>query len=438
MSQNYGIQEDGEFERKFVGDIQSSLEKRAEAMFGENIDLSPGSPHQQLIDIASLELAHLWESLEGVYYASYFKDAYGVQIDRILSLAGVSRIPRRGATGEVKFTTNSPNDSDVTIPAGTRVSTDSTETTPSIPFRTTDSATLTAGDTEVTQVPIRALEPWEASVDAESLGTETNISSDSITNIDDPISGIDAVTNPYPTGGTGTRDDGSSYDFVTGRDRETDSELKNRYRDSLSLGGSATLGSIEAAVYNTEGVDSSDIEENTSNTDNTDSGGLPPKSFRVTVLTNGANPDDIAQSILETRSAGIQSYGNFSGTATLEGGEEYSEYYDEADDTQIYIDASLDVTDTFPADGDEQVKENILHYIGGIKNDGTSVSGLSIGNDVLYDMVFSAAMNVQGVRRADVKIGTSSSPSGTSDISIANGNVARTHDNNFTVSHTTI
>lgn len=431
---DYGIQDDGSFSRKHINDLEASLVETARAEFGDDVDLAPGSPHRQLIDIATLELADLWQELEGTFYASYFPDAVGIQLDRILALAGVSRLQRRGATGEVTFSTSSANDTDVTIPKGTRVATPETESLPRRPFKTTAKATLTAGQPEVTQVPIRALEPWETDVETTYLGSETNVGANAITEILDPIAGIGSVTNPLETGSEGTRADGSDYDFVSGRDRETDQELKARYENSLGLGGNATLMGIRAAVYNVEGVNASEIEENVQMDDNTGSGGLPPKSFRVTVV--GGTDDNIAQMITETRSAGIEAYGSVSGTATLDDNSTYQEGFDRATQVDVYADVSLTVDETFPDDGMTRAENNIIRYIGGTTQGGIEYPGVNIGEDALYDMVFSAAMNVSGVYGVDLTMGTTDDPTGTSDIVIDTGEVARTTPGNIDVSST--
>lgn len=435
MSTNeFGIQDDGSFERKYLDDIQASLLERAQAEFGDDVDLAPGSPHRQLIDLATLELADLWQELEGTYYAAYFPDAVGIQIDRILALAGVSRLERRGATGEVTFTASSAPVDPISIPEGTRVATPETETKPSIPFRTTASATIPAGATNVTQVPIRALEPWETAVDRQHLGNSTNVGANTITQILDPIAGVAEVTNPLPTGQSGTRADGSEYNFVAGRDRETDAELKARYENSLGLGGNATLMGIRAAVYNVEGVTGADIEENTSMNDNTGTGGLPPKSFRVTTV--GGADNDIAQAITETRSAGIQPYGSVTGTATLEDGSTYTAGFDRAVEIDIYVDVTVTVDSTFPDDGATRVENNLIRYIGGTTTGGANYTGTEIGEDVLYDMVFSASMNVEGVFGVDLTMGTTAAPTGTTDIVIDGQQVARTDPANINVTVT--
>jgi len=417
---SFGVQSDGSFNRKHVDDIVEDLETKLKQEAGNDIDLRQGSPLKQVIDMVAIELAEQWEAQEDNYYASYYEDAFGIQLDRLLAIAGISRIPRRGATGEVTFSTDSVNGNDVSIPAGTQVTTELTDTKPAIPFETTESATLLAGDTDVTGVEIAALEPHETSVDEEWLGEETNVAADTVKVISNPISGVDSVTNPNPTGDV-------NQNYVEGRDEETDAELKLRYENVLSKSGSATLDAIHSQIYNAhEDITSVKMEENVDLVDNTGSGGLPPKSFRATVHYTGSHDDDIAQAILDSRPAGIQSYGSQSATAETDDGAEYTEYWDNSTETDVYVDVTVTTTETFPGNGSELVEDEIIKYIGGTDNNGTEYPGTDIGDDIIYDQVFAAAMRVEGVQEADLTIGTSDNPSGTANISIGTAEVAHT------------
>lgn len=417
---SYGVQNDGTFERKHIDDIQDSLVNKLQQEAGENIDLTQSSPVKQLLDTVALEVAGLWEATEENYYATYYEDAFGKQLDKLLSLAGMSRIPRRSATGEVEFSTNTANSTDKTIPKGTEVTTKSTDSNPAIPFKTVEEVTLLAGNTNVT-APIEGQKPWETDVDEEWLGEETNVAASTITELTEPISGVDSVTNPKPTGDT-------SAGFVEGRNRETDAEFKLRYENTFAKSGDATMDAVRSEIFNA----SSDIvnvhmEENVTMNDNTGSGGLPAKSFRATVL--GGSTGEIAQAILDSRPAGIQSYGNQSGTAETSDGVTKTEQFQRATQTDIYADITVTTTNTFPSDGTTQIRDNIIHYVGGTDSAGLSFPGTEIGENVVYDQVFAAVMRVTGVQEIDLTLGTSDNPSGTSNVSVGQTEVARTDAN---------
>lgn len=433
LSDTVGIQEDdGSFQRKTFADIERDILAKAREEFGENVDLSQGSPIKQLLDVVIYEHERTWKVLEDLYYSSYYEDAYAEQLDKVLSLAAMERVPRRGATGEVTFSVNVANSRDVTIERGTVVTTEPDEDRPAIPFKTTEVAVLPAGEAEVSGVPIRAGEPWEddISLGPEWLGAQTNVAANTITRLRNTVDGIDHVTNPYPTGDT---DAAAGHDFVRGRDRETDAEFRDRYEQTLGESGAATLENIRASVASLDGVEGASIEENvTINTVD----GMPPKSFRVTVATTEENyHDEIARAIgKESRAAGIESAGSESGDWISDDGVVRTEYFETSDEVLVYVSADITHDETYPDDGNRRVERAIIEYIGGETIRGDRYDGVGMGEDVIYDLVFKAAMSVRGVRRADVAIALEEPATGTDDIAIGDLEMATTAPGAISVS----
>lgn len=102
--------------------------------------------------------------------------------------------------------------SDESIPAGTTVIVPATGTNPEIQFTTVNDETLLAGELQVTGVEVIASEP----------GTDGNIASGS-------ISGTSAFPTPPFIGARAT----NPAKFTTGRDLETDDELRDRIKDTV-------------------------------------------------------------------------------------------------------------------------------------------------------------------------------------------------------------
>lgn len=426
MSAQPGIQDDdGTFNRQVLDEIEEAVEQRAQEELGENVDLSQGSPIKQLLDVAIYEHEYTWQVLEDVYYAAYYGHAYEDQLDSLLALTQFQRLQRRGATGEVEFATRVANDERVNIPEGTEVATRETDDRPSIPFRTTEPAYLPAGSGATGGVPVRSCTPWECDVDVEWLGVETNVAAETITKFITPIEGVDTVTNPRPTGAA-SREQG--YAYIEGRDRETDAEFRRRFEQQLGADAAASLDALRASALQLSGIRNADIEENTSMNDLTENGGLPPKSFRLTVL-GGAHNDDIAQMITDTRSAGIESYGDATGESVTDDGEIREESFDWANEIGVYIEIDVTHDDNYPHDGNLRVENNVIDHIGGEDASGTTHPGLGMGEDVIYDLVHNEAMKVPGVWRVDVYLGAVPNPTGTSDIEIETLDTAMTsHD----------
>ena len=416
---SYGVQDDGTFERKHVDTIREDLKRVFKNELGEDIELRPSSPIMQIIDAAAVELARQWAAAEGAYYASFYQDASGEALDKQLALAGFSRIPTRPATGEVEFSRTDAAPSDITIPAGTVVTTERTETRPRIPFETTSGATITEGSTSTTAT-VEGLKPWQTDLDESWLGEETNVAGNTIVRFEDPVSGVDSVTNPDATGD-------ESLGYVEGRDKETDAEFKLRYENSLAEGGSATVQAVKSGVYNhSDDIVSVKVEEVRDSTND-------EYGVRVIVLAPGVADDVVAQAVLNFRAGGLESFGASTGTGTLDDRTEKTESFDRATEKTIEVDATLTTSSTYPDDGSTTIEDKIIRYVGGVASDGLDYPGLEIGEDVIYDQVFRRVMEIQGVVEADVSIGESGTALGEGNVAVANNEAARTASAEITI-----
>lgn len=415
----YGIQSDGSFRRKHVDEVEEDTVRELKNNLGEDVELRQRSELKQIVDTVSIELALQWQALEEVYFSTFYEDASGEALAKQLALAGFTRLPQRSATGEVDFSRSSAAPDDIDIPAGTVVTTTRTESRPAIPFETSEDAILEEGSTSVT-VGVEALKPWQTDVEEKWLGEETNVAAGAITEFDSPLAGVDAVTNPNPTGDP-------DLGCQVGRDRETDPEFRLRYQNSFSAAGNATVRAIEAAVFQADSRIESVTVEEVRDSANGDYG------VRVTVLAPGVPDDDIAQAILDSRAGGLDSFGAESGTADDDGTPK-TENFDRATEQTIYIDASLTTSDTFPSDGKSSIEDRLIRYVGGVASDGVNYPGLGVGEDVIHDQIKRRVLEEQGVIEADVAIDTASSPTATSNISVPDDQAAMTGTSEVTIS----
>jgi len=143
--------------------------------------------------------------------------------------------------------------------------------------------------------------------------------------------------------------------------------------------------------------------------------GLPPHSIRACV--NGGTDNDIAQALLDSVAAGIETYGDESGTGSLENGQSFTRYFSRPDEILIYVNAAITSDDTYA--GDEAVETAIINYLGGTDAESITHTGLCAGDDVIFYEIVSAIMDVEGVTNAVVTSGVVSPPVGTSDIVIS-------------------
>lgn len=120
----YGVTETG-FVKKDYFEISSDIDLRLRHVFGEDVDLTPGSPLKMLSDLFTVELTKLWTELDATYRAGFLNYATGQSLDEIGALLGIERETGTPATGYVTFkrTTVLPEGQTRIVPAGTIVST---------------------------------------------------------------------------------------------------------------------------------------------------------------------------------------------------------------------------------------------------------------------------------------------------------------------------
>jgi uncharacterized phage protein gp47/JayE len=121
---NYGVTETG-FVKKDYAAIRTDINARLQHLFGDDIDLTPGSPIKNITDLFTVEFVRLWTQLEETYKSGFIETAYGQSLDEIGALLSVDRLNGTIATGEVTFKRTTPLTTTQTrvIPSGTIVST---------------------------------------------------------------------------------------------------------------------------------------------------------------------------------------------------------------------------------------------------------------------------------------------------------------------------
>lgn len=189
-------------------------------------DRNPGSVVRLLSESFSVELAVLSKQLENVYRAGFLDTAERRDLDQLVRLVGLERRTRANAVGAVVFSRNSPATADITIAAATRVSTGEP---PLVTFQTTTDGVLRRGNLSV-----------ELAVRAEVAGPPGVVRANAITVLNQPLFGIDHLTNPLAT--------------ELGNADETDEELRRRTRRALETAGRATAGALIGALATLPGV----------------------------------------------------------------------------------------------------------------------------------------------------------------------------------------
>lgn len=384
---DFGLTAQG-FKRKTYTDILSSMQARARAFFGEDVNLTERSPLGLFLQTIAWDQAIIWEEFEKVYHAPYVDSAEGAQLDGVAKRIGLTRQPAEKSTGTITIT----GTSGTTITAGTlRVGTVS-----GVEFDTAEDVTIPgAGNVDAAIIAVLA-------------GKSGNVQPSTITEIITPLAGVTAVTNAAATQG--------------GRNVETDYEFYNRYLLSLSSAGASTIDSIRAALLNVSGVRAANVVENMNN--ETDSEGRPPKSIQCYVL--GGEAQNVAEAIFDTKAGGIETWGEESATVKDDSGQEHTVKFSYAAEVPIYVKLTITRNLKYQSDGDGRVTAEIVQYIGGEDADGTVYVGLGMRQKVVYTKVIERVYQIEGIDDVDLELSTDGETWVKSNIDILSNQVATT------------
>lgn len=219
-------------------------------------------------------------------------------------------------------------------------------------------------------------------------GPSGNVASNTVTDMPVIPSGVAAVTNPWPMGDTEYLQTDLTQ-FSTGIPEESDEELRERVQQSRGAGGDATVPALLARLRQLPQAVSVSVYENKENTDNTGSGGLPPKSFEVVYYGN--DPDDaVASAIFDEKAFTARDYAGAHGTevthtVTAENGQTFTLRWSNPTEVSVSMDFSIVVNDEFI--GESELRSRIAEYVGGLRPDGSEAIGLGEGEDVYVDQI---------------------------------------------------
>lgn len=443
---------------------------------GDTVNTDDSSVIGRLVAITSVPEADLWEAAQQVYSAFDANSATGISLDNMILLSGIpARFENTYTTAQVLLS----GDNGTLITAGNTVSSPTTSEQFSLlndvllsPENTSgvvvtsilveDNATYTISFTRqsATQIisyttPVSAtkaliLAGLKASIDSTypelvaTINTDGNLKivladiflqttfstsanlgiikvdklGDVVATTAGPLSqpigtitqiqtsrlGWDSVTNPLAA--------------VSGRLRETDEELRIRFRNTKFERAGNIVEAVYSALFSLDDVQQVYIDDN--NTDFTNANGTPGHSFLV--LVDGGTSVEIARAIWDNRGAGVASVGNTSVTITDKFGYEREIRFSRPTPVNIYIQLELTTDQNFPEDGYDQIREAIIDY----------VDGLSIGQDILYSRLYTPVNSVPGHQVDSMLIGTTNPPIGTSNITIPFDGVGQALPENIT------
>lgn len=202
----------------------------------------------------------------------------------------------------------------------------------------------------------------------------------------------------------------------TGRDVETDEELRIRHRDSVRATGSATAAAIRARILaEVDSVTYARVYENRTNV--IDAFNLPPHSVE-TVMSGGDN-QAVANKLFELKPAGIETYGNTSVQVTDENGDIQTAKFSRSTDKYAWIRVSVNLLyseETLTTSVVDAIKAAVITY-------GDSIG---IGEDIItqriYGPIYAAT---EGIGSITVEAALTNLPSDTPSYVTSNISVGR-------------
>lgn len=463
-----GLTKDG-LTIKRLPDVINSMRGQAIPVFqdlvvpGDVVDTTDSSTIGRIIGLVSNDLADLWEALQEVYWAYDPNSATGIALDNIVMQAGITRRGEEPTTADIYVEGNSGG----TITVGQQVRSRLSGETYRVvsPVRMTPDNSLGVGLSITTPItdgvytivytPSHSATPFTVSVPREAGETqerafqkieteiETNhpliktyrrdqhlfiigtieyqlfdFSVSTPLNMDKVVaSAVVRGTSPGPI--EEQEDDiniiatpSLSWDYVwnpfpasPGSYRETDEELRIRFRNTKFQRGTNIIESLYTALYDTNGVDEVYIIEN--DTDIEDQYGNPPHSFLV-IVQGGLN-SSVAQAIWRNRPVGIRSNGSISVDILDSFGFIRQVLFSRPSYTPIFVEISLTKGPDFPTNGEDLIRESIL----------SQVNSYGIGEDVIYSRLYTPINSVQGHQVDSLEIGDASDELFPTNVSIA-------------------
>jgi len=366
----------------------AALKAAIRAAISANLDLQTSKPAGQFVEAFAEHSQELAELLEEVYAAFDPDQATGVALTALSLLTGTQRRDATYSTVAVTLDL----DATTTVPAGT---------TFAVSGDTSNTWTLDAAVTSV------GASTYPGTATATTAGAVQALAG-TLTVIVTPVAGLNSVTNVA--------------DATVGQEEETDTELRLRREQEITLGGSASVESIQAALSAVDEVIAVVVLENDADAA---SDGMPPHSVEALFWDGGsaASTAELAGIILDQKSAGIRAYGSTTETVEDSQGVSHEIGLTRAAEQVIEVEVDVDVDADYV--GDTAVEEAIASW---------SQSALSIGDDVYLSKVSGVVVDLDGVVNVSaVRLAISPAAPAASDVSIGDRQIATISTSDITV-----
>lgn len=407
------------FEPYRYDEIKADLESELATRLGRKIDIRPDSAIGVLISVVANRMADLAEAQQSIYASMYPHQATGINLDNAIAFTNQYRRPAAQSTVKVSvkavngtvlpatFAVKSTTGQRWVISAATTVNNASADVAyikintvqNGTAYRVTIgsnvySVTSAASATEQTILnQLLAAVPGATLVDNVLVVDATNNASWAITNnlkyqyvskvmtftCDEfgPVTADAGTVTEIDTGVTGVVSVNNRYIATAGRYTETDQEVRSRYWNNVYSGGGSTE-SIKSALLLVDGVTNVTVLQNDQDIT---VDGMAPHSIECVV--QGGYEDEIAQTIIAKKAAGIATNGTTSVELIDSAGWPQTILFNRPEEHYFWIRVtySTNSEENFPSDGDSLIKAAIASF------------EIDVGEDVIYQKLINHIYN---------------------------------------------
>lgn len=401
----YGIDSLLGFRLKQLRDIKADLQalvlqiKDPDTDETLNVDLDENDPLVQILNDMVDDDTALWELLQACYNQYNPLVAAGPSLSGLVQLNGIER--KTGTPSTVSLTLTGV--SGTIIASGSQV----TDTNNTVIWETLTTVTISSGTATVnaqsTTNGIFLYEPGE------------------INKIITVITGWTSVVNESST--------------TVGTEDETDASLRQRRKISTTTPAQSIPEAIYSAILNVNDVTACKIYIN--NTLTVNSLGIPGKNLAAVVI--GGTDDDVAEVLFTRVGAAVSTYGTTTVTFTDTMGITTNINFTRPTQIPIYVRISITILDasTFPSDGTDQIKENIVLFATsgasaiGITENLFEQTGFIPGESVVASKLYTPVNVIPGLKINSLQISSDGVSFSTNDVTIAWNQISSFSTNNI-------
>ncbi len=310
-------------------ELVDNLTESFQEIYGADINVESNSPDGQIINIFAQALEDFYEQLSNVY-ASFDPDqAIGAVLDQRCAINGIQR---KGGT-YTYVTIDVTADRSVTLDGLDDVAPEQAYTISDNEGNLFVLSATSSINTGTSQLIFRALNVGNVEVLPNTITTPVTI-----------ILGVTSVNNP---GGA----------LAQGVNEETDAELRERRKQSVSISNQGYTDGLLAALLNIEDVTSANVYQNRGSS--TDADGIPGHS--IWVVVRGGDNSEIGAVMDNKVPGGVGMKGSTSVAVPQSDGSTATYYFDRP--TQELLYATIDIT---PLGGQvidtDALKESIVNH----------------------------------------------------------------------------